>query len=305
MTDRRCVISGCRELNEHLDDCSSDRCKGCRPRAVDDGYVCASDRTGIASTLTDIRDLDAQLREEPDPLDHQDWEWRPVPTSDPFRLARWRWTRGGKAEDALARILPMGIVSSSLGAGARVSGSREPAAPTDLDRLDLAGPARPAELSPAGWKHIDDQIGHQAVAAELDQLVRIWHEDLFADESLPRPTVPELVKWLSNRLDKACNEHLAIDEFAVVVRVIRSALRRKLGLNAPPKTLCKGVTCKACDLLTLYREGGLISCGNCGLNYSESEYREWIGLLNAQTIQRLRDGDIPMPDDYEVRRLVA
>lgn len=280
MSDRRCVIGGCRELGEHLDDCSSDRCKGCRPRAVQKGQVCPSDRTGIASTLFDIRDLDAQLREDPDPVDHS-------------------------TRDGLALILPMGIVPSGLGAGARVSGSREPAAPTDLDRLDLAGPARPAELSPAGWRHMEDQIGHQAVAAELFQLVRIWREDLFADESLPRPTVAEMVKWLGDRLDTACNEHLAIDEFAMVIRVLRSALRRKLGLNAPPKTLCKGVACKACDLLTLYREGGLISCGNCGLNYSDDEYRKWVGMLNAETIQRLRSGELEMPDSVEVRRLVA
>lgn len=276
----RCVIVGCRELGEHLDDCTSDRCKGCRPRAVERGFVCNSDRTGIASTLSDIRDLDAQLREDPDPVDHS-------------------------AHDGLALILPMGIVASSLGAGARVSGSREPAALSDVDRLDLTATPRAAFPSAAGRANKADQIGHLAVAADLDLWVRDWRDALFSGQHLPEPTVPVLVGWLELRMDDACDRHPAIDEFADEMRSLRSALRRKLGLNAPPKTLCKGVACKACDLLTLYREGGLISCGNCGLNYSDDEYRKWVGMLNAETIQRLRSGELEMPDDYEVRRLVA
>jgi hypothetical protein len=306
MSDRCCVIPGCRQLGEHLEDCRSERCKGCRPRYVEKGFVCASDRTGLASTLADIRDLDGQLREEPNPIDHQDWLRVPVPTSDPVWLRPWCWLRPAReAEDVLARVLPMGIVSSSLGAGARVSGSKEPAAPADLDLLDLAGKARIFELSASGWQHLDDQVGHLAVAAELGQLARIWQEDLFADQSLPRPSVPDVVRWLSDRLHDACDLHPAIDEFAGVIRGSRSALRRKLGLNAPPKQLCKGVACRSCDKRALYREGGLVSCGNCGLYYSERDYRDWVGLLNARTIQRLRSGDLEMPDDYEVRRLVA
>lgn len=306
MTDRRCVISGCREIGEHLDDCTSDRCKGCRPRAVERGLVCNSDRTGLAAMLTDIRELDGQLREDPDPIDHQDWVLRPVPTSDPRRLPPWRWMRtAGEAEDALARVLPMGIVKSGLGAGARVSGSREPAALTDLDRLDLTASPRAAFPSAAGRANKADQVGHLSVAADLDLWVRDWRDELFPGQHLPAPTVPALVGWLENRLEEACDRHRAVDEFAEAIRDLRTILRRKLGLNAPPKTLCKGVACKACDLLTLYREGGLISCGNCGLNYSDDEYRKWVGMLNAETIQRLRSGDLAMPDDYEVTRLVA
>lgn len=307
MTDRRCVISGCRELGEHVDDCSSDRCKGCRPRATERGLVCNSDRTGLAALLADIRDLDGQLREDPDPLDHQDWVRVPVPTSNPDWLPKWQWMRpAGEAEDALAKILPMGIVKSSLGAGARVSGSREPAALTDLDRLDLTASPRAAFPSAAGRACKVDQVGHLSVAADLDLWIRDWRDTLYPGQHLPEPpTVAVLVGWLEKRLDEACDRHSAIDEFAEAIHQLRTILRRKLGLNAPPKTLCKGVACKACDLLTLYREGGLISCGNCGLHYSESQYREWVGLLNARTIQRLRSGDLRMPDDYEVRRLVA
>jgi hypothetical protein len=43
VSDRRCVIEGCRALGEHLDGCNSDRCKGCRPRFVERGFVCNVD----------------------------------------------------------------------------------------------------------------------------------------------------------------------------------------------------------------------------------------------------------------------
>lgn len=302
---RACVIPGCRQLGEHLEDCSSDRCKGCRPRYVDEGFVCRSDRTGLDATLTDIRDLDVQLREEPDPLDHDDWRWLPWPTTSEARYAGWGWWRGGKADDPLARVLPMGIVKSSLGAGAKVSGSRDPAAPADLDRLDLTATPRAAFPTAAGRANKADQIGLLSVAADLDLWVRDWRDALFSGHHLPAPDVPALVKWILDRLGDACERHPAIDEFATEMYELRRALRGKLGLNAPPKQLCHGVFCKSCDLKTLYREGGLITCGHCGLHYSEHEYREWIGLLNAETKQRLREGDLEMPDSPEVRRLVA
>lgn len=282
MSTRCCVIPGCRQLGEHLDDCSSDRCKGCRPRHVERGFVCASDRTGLASTLADIRDLDGQLREEPNPVDHQDWRWVPWPSTDVPRWPAWRWWRGGEADDPLSRILPMGIVPSSLGAGARVSGSKEPAALADLDRLDLTASPRAAFPSAAGRANKVDQIGLPSVAADLDLWVRDWRDRLFPGQHLPPPDVPALVGWLEIRLSEACDRHPAIDEFADQINALKRALRGKLGLNAPPRERCDGVVCKACDRMALYRESALVSCGYCGLNYSDSEYREWVGLLAAQ-----------------------
>lgn len=305
--DRRCVISGCRELGEHLDDCRSDRCKGCLPRATERGLVCNSDRTGLSAMLTDIRELDGQLREVEDPVDHaEDWVAVPVPTTDPGRLRPRRWLRPAReAEDVLARVLPAGLVKSSLGAGARVSGSKEPAAPSDVDRLDLTASPRAAFPTAAGRANKADQIGRLPVAADLDLWVRDWRDALFPGQHLPDPSVPALARWLSDRLGEACDRHSAIDEFAVEMAELRRALRAKLGLNAPPRQLCKGVSCRSCDWKTLYREGGLISCGHCGLHYSEKDYKTWVGMLNSKTIEKLREGALAMPDSVEVRRLVA
>ncbi len=267
--------------------------------------VCNSDRTGLAATLADIRDLAAQLREDPDPLDHQDWVAVPVPSTDPRRRPEWLWWRGGRADDPLSRVLPAGIVPSSLGAGARVSGSKEPAAPTDLDRLDMLKPPRPAILTPQGWAFREDHIGTVAVAAPLYQLARIWRQYLFPDQALPPVTVPELVRWLGDRLAEACDSHPAIDEFASEMQALKRALRGKLGLNAPPRQRCDGVPCKACDRIALYREGGLVSCGYCGQNYSDREYRDWVKLEAPYALAQVRDGEVAPKNPDELRRMVA
>ncbi len=248
----RCVISGCRELGEHQEGCSSDRCRGCRPRYVKAGFVCPSDRTGLESTLDDIRDMWPQL------------------TSGPSS----------------------GIRSAG---GAPVSGSKEPRVPANLDKLDLRS-LRLLYLTPQGWKHASDQVGYEPVVGVLCAWVRDWRETLFPAEGLPAPALPVLVRWLSDRLDRACSEHPGIGEFAGDIADARHALRRVLGLtNAPPEK-CMGVRCRACDRInTLYREGGLIQCKWCGHNYSQREYESWVGLLNADARQRLRDGEIETP----------
>ena len=302
----RCVISGCRALGEHLGDCNSDRCKGCRPRFVDQGFVCRSHRTALAAYLADIGVLDGQLREEVDPVDHQDWVRWPLPTSDPRRLPRWRWFRPARqSEDALAKMLPMGIVASSLGAGARVSGSKEPSAPTDLDRLDMTAAPRAAFPTAAGRANKADRIGLPSVAADLDLWVRDWRDLLFPGQHLPEPTVPALARWLADRLDVACDQRKAIDEFASEIRDLRITLRRKLGLNAPPRERCDGVPCKSCDRIALYREGGLVSCGYCGLNYSENEYRDWVKLEAPYAVARVRDGEVVPKHPDELRRMAV
>lgn len=308
MSSRLCVIQGCRELGEHLDDCRSERCKGCRPCYVESGFVCRSDRTGLEAILGDIGGMWPALAEEPDPVDWTTWtslQWRPIPTSDPVRRQPWLWVSEAGAEE-LAKVLPMGIVRSSSGAGAggRVSGSRESAAVTDLDLLDLLAASRQASLVVA--KAGDpDQIGYLSVETELDFWVRDWAGRRGKGEGLPDPSVPLLASWLNDRLEWACDHHPGIDEFATKVGEVRSAVRRKLGLNAPPRELCKGVPCKSCDRTALYREGGLVSCGYCGTHYSDKEYREWVKLEAPYALARVRDGEIVPMNPEELRRMVA
>lgn len=241
--------------------------------------VCTSCRIGRAADLSDLGVLYLELVAEADPVDP-------------------------RATEDLARLLPMGIVQ--LSHQARVSGTREQPAPVNLDRLDLAGGARQPGLTAAGRAHEADQIGYDSIAARLDQWVRDWRDTLFPDESLPLPTVPMLVAWLSARFDIACDRHSAIDDFTTEIGELRLALRRVLGLIDAPPERCEGVHCRVCDRLnTIYKDGPHIQCRLCAHYYSQSEYEGWVGMLYADTRQRLRDGDLEMPDSVEVRRMVA
>lgn len=150
MSDRRCVIVGCRSIGEHQPDCDQKRCRGCLPRLVEHGLVCNSDRTRLAAWLGEIPGLHAELEAQPDPIDHREWtvrQWRPIPTSDPVRRPSWSWVREPGA-DPLARVLPMGITRTSN--QARVSGSREAPVPVNVDRIDLAAAARIGSLDIVG-----------------------------------------------------------------------------------------------------------------------------------------------------------
>lgn len=284
-TERLCVIGGCRQLRAHAEDCDSERCKGCLPRHVEHGLVCNSDRSRLEAELADIATLYADLVAEPDLVDRSGWtslQWRPIPTSDPVRRASWLWV-SEPGEEPLAKVMPMGITRNGL--DARVSGSKEAPIPVNLDRLDLTADVRPAQraLFARGVLGMDpDQVGTQSAATVLDGWVTVWRDALYPQENLPVPTVPELVRWLSNRLPDACDRFLAIDEYAEGIRELRTSLRRVLELNAAPKERCEGVYCKGCDRLALYREDGLVTCNYCGLHYSEGEYREWVGLLAGQ-----------------------
>lgn len=236
MTNRLCVIDNCRQPGAHLGDCDSDRCKGCRARFVESGYVCAGDRAGLAETLTELVTL-----------------WRD-----------------------LGALPPTGMGGHDR--AAKVSGSREPSVPVSLDLLDLTAPARNGSVIA---RRTTDQSGHLAVGTELDVWVRDWRETRAMGEHPPEPTVPELVRWLADRLDWACEHHEAIDEFAADLHRLRKAMRRMLQLDTVTREACQGVACKSCDRMALWREDGLVTCGYCGLHYSEAEYANWVALLDA------------------------
>lgn len=114
------------------------------------------------------------------------------------------------------------------GHGPRVSGTPEPRLPVRLLVVDLTLRANQGSLRP--WSHRfedEDQVGPLSVATVLDTWVRDWVETREQREHLPLANVVSLVGWLLNRLDWACDEHPAVDEFASdlrdMVRAVHSA----------------------------------------------------------------------------------
>jgi len=126
--------------------------------------------------------------------------------------------------DLLARLDPAG---AGNGSGPKVSGSKDPPVPLSVDVVDLTTQSRGGTLTIAG----PDQIGYLSVATELDFWVMDWRLLLWSDHSIPLPTVAVLAGWLRNRLDIACDEHPAIDEFAAKIRQIHKTLTRMVGDN--------------------------------------------------------------------------
>lgn len=124
----------------------------------------------------------------------------------------------------LGQVAPPGS-----GNNERVSGSSVPRIPIAVDVVDLAAPARVQEASEAARQWPQDQIGHISVASVLDAWVRDWAD--IRGEHLPAPTVPWLAQWLTVRLDWACDEHPAVDDFAGEMRDLEKTLRRTTGID--------------------------------------------------------------------------
>lgn len=128
-----------------------------------------------------------------------------------------------------------GRLPASLAAGGnaaeKVSGSREAPLPLRVDVLDLMLPSDLDPLVPdvRGTVYIDDQAGRVSVATVLDGWVRDWCEVRESGEGLPVPTVAVLAGWLDVRLDWACDDHPAIDEFAKEIRDLLAAMRAAVG----------------------------------------------------------------------------
>jgi hypothetical protein len=134
-----------------------------------------------------------------------------------------------------------------------------------------------------------DQIGWLSVATELDFWVRDWIAARDMREHLPAAAAAELVQWLRNRLEWACLHHPAVDEFAEMIRTLRTALRTVLGETGPHPEPVRNVPCRGCDLLTLVRKPGsaYIECGNCPTLLTEEEFRRWAGLVAEGAKRRM------------------
>ena len=100
--------------------------------------------------------------------------------------------------DAYALLAAKHHATATGNPGVRVGGSTEPKLPIAVDEIDLTGAARRASLDVAEtspWP--EDQIGHQAIATELD----FWVFDIAAliGDKRPVPVVPVLAMWLHER----------------------------------------------------------------------------------------------------------
>lgn len=161
--------------------------------------------------------------------------------------------------------------------GERVAGTAEPRLPINVDAIDLAGPARPASraLLARGVLGLDNcQTGELSVATTLDTWVRDWAAT--RGEHLPAPTVPWLAHWLANRLEWACGEHLAVDEFATEMRDTVRTLRRVTGVDKDDTQLigyCPGAhgdTCGAALRVTPWQD--VAECPRCSARWPRAKW---------------------------------
>lgn len=168
--------------------------------------------------------------------------------------------------------------------GQKVSGSRTPPIPVNLDSVDLSGLARPGSRGPYVRGILgqdDDQTGHLRAATTLHQIAQDWRGHRNRGEQPPPGDVPQLISWLDARLDDACDTYPDIDANHTELKDLKNALRGTIGDHPQRPQRCVGIPCPKCDLGALYRTDPWITCGNCGHLQSETEYHEWTRLLAA------------------------
>lgn len=108
--------------------------------------------------------------------------------------------------------------------GPKVTTSRVPPVPVNLDYLDLTGPLNAAALT---ITVTEDTVGNVALKTELDFWVKDWAGEL--DQDLPEAYVHHMAPWLRERLNWACDNHHAIDEFATQMHRIHGTLTHHAG----------------------------------------------------------------------------
>lgn len=158
----------------------------------------------------------------------------------------------------LYQLLPHAIEKMATGHGERVSGSREPPTPLNLDALDLTLPARVDLVSdPHG-----DQTGHAPVASVLASWAEDWSASMIG-RTIGNTTVTALVASLRRALPVACAGHPGIAEFAQELRAMLGAVRAVLALQTGKTRLLK--PCPSCSVAALVRGSGdeWVECKSC------------------------------------------
>ena len=182
-------------------------------------------------------------------------------------------------------LLPDSLERGGSGGQKVRGGEVEAALPFREDVWDLLLPVRRIPIR----AFLTDQIGYSSVATVLDSWADDWCDHRGKGEVGPVSDVVTMVGWMVERVEWACDQHPAVDEFAGEIRDLVSALRRYVGRDQPRPQPCVGVPCRRCDLKTLARladGSGDIECQNpaCRTLYRPDEYQRWTRLVAAAAV---------------------
>jgi hypothetical protein len=258
--EHRCTAPGCTVRGEHTSDCrDTKQCRGCKPAPAEDGCFCTADASKLRRWLGEIPDLFADVIDPPD--------------ASNTRVER------DDIRDPIALGLPAGSVPGAS-SQPRVSGSPEDMLAARY--VEAAG----GTIHPTGLAV--DQVGDPPPAVLLDSWCRDWQLVRGMGETLPAPAVVLLCGWLSDRLGWALEHHGAMPEFYAEIQSVHARLWREAGRGEARPELCRGVPCRRCDLLSLWRSvdgSGDVECHNpdCRTMYRADEYHRWVAMVAAST----------------------
>lgn len=276
-------------MNDEHGDRPRGDCPCCGRRDPQTGYVCVPCRDWLPTVLYGIDEKYGRL---PDVLERGVGETQRVSgTPDPSAPLNI------DAEDLLTRVVRLG--------GLPVDVTRDTMVPaTELTLVTVKMTTyEPAEGQHAWWdveairqrplvddfgapilRPARDQTGYLPVAQVLDAWARDWVRERRRREHRPTPAVPNLVQWLGNRLDWACDDYPYVGDFAASMRHVRGNLMAVLGEFDPPPEHCDGVQCKRCDKKMLVRaqdgsEDVLCEYPDCRKVYRREEFDDWVNHL--------------------------
>ena len=260
-----------------MDDQTTGSCPTCARREPRTPQLCEVCRSRLRAWLFEVPDLYSQLSEgQPSVREYRGT--RLIVDDDNVVLAEVPHF------DHVSNVLPAGGGPAGFRLGP-ISGSKERRLPINEDAADLTGPVRSAGVAVLD----EDAVGYESVASVLDFWVEDWRALRGAGERRPSATVPELARWLLDRLDDAMDHSPSVDEFFHAVRRLRGALQAQLGQQEIPDYK-RGVPCPHCGALALVHHSGAayITCGWCPAQVSFLEYDEHVRALSAEQVQARR-----------------